>query len=141
MELEFLRQRTRRLAADGPDWSDRRRLMASDFWFDQSRAFARVWLPTDLWKGFVEIHQRARRRVARPKLIVLLDLPPQRQRERTLRRGRPYERRLSRSVFDHTAQAILDEIAKPNVGPVLRLTDDDPDAMLAEIVAAVEAMR
>jgi hypothetical protein len=48
---------------------------------------------------------------------------------------------LSRSVFDHTTQAILDEIAKPNVGPVLRLADDDPDATLAEIVAAVEAMR
>ena len=141
MELEFLRQRTRRLAADGPDWADPRRLVVSDFWFDQSRAFAGVWLPAGLRKGFLEIYERARCRVARPKLIVLLDLPPRRLQERTLRRGRPYERRLNRSVFDRTARAILDEIAKPNVGPVLRLADDDPDATLAEVVAAVEAMR
>ena len=97
MELEFLRQRTRRLAAEGPVWTDR--LTVSDFWFDQSRAFSSVWLPPGLRKGFEAIFERARRRVARPKLIVLLDLPPRRLRERTLRRGRPYERRLGRWVF------------------------------------------
>jgi hypothetical protein len=39
------------------------------------------------------------------------------------------------------AQAVLEEIAKPNIGPVLRLAEGDPDAMLAEVVAAVESMR
>ena len=52
MELEFLRQRAEALAADGPQWHDRRAAVVSDYWFDQSLAFARVWLRPDQWETF-----------------------------------------------------------------------------------------
>ena len=44
IELEFLEQRARQLAIGQPEWSRQDRPTVSDFWFEQSPAFASVWL-------------------------------------------------------------------------------------------------
>jgi len=139
-ELKFLDQRARLLAADAPEWSDKRRLVVSDFWFDQSPAFARVWLPPEQLEAFRSHWERARRGVVRPKLIVLLDAPAGELFGRVIRRGRRYERGLSEQRLDRIGQAISAQATQPDQGPVLKLTADDPNGVFDEVRAAVQAM-
>lgn len=139
-ELEFLRQRARLLAVESPGWSHQPRLAVSDFWFDQSLAFARVWLPPGELEAFHGHWEQLRSRVVRPKLIVLLEAPAHRLLQRVLRRGRRGERGLSEQQLDRIHQAILGLASRPHQGPFLQLAADDPDRVLAEVQAAVEAM-
>ncbi len=140
-ELEFLRQRTQLLAADSPQWSQPKRLTVGDFWFDQSLAFARVWLPAGRLAAFEAQWERSRRRVVRPKLIVLLDAPGAWLLGRVLRRGRTCERGLSAEQLERIRRAVLDQTRQPDLGPVLQLAADDSDRVLGEVLAAVQAMQ
>jgi deoxyadenosine/deoxycytidine kinase len=139
-ELEFLEQRARMLAADAPEWLDTKQLALSDFWFDQSAAFARVWLPPEQWVAFAAHWEHARRGVVRPKLIVLLDLPADRLLDHVRRRGRRGEQCLSEQQLDQIRQAIVAQATGPDQGPLMRLTGEDLEEAVAEVLAAVEAM-
>jgi len=141
MEIEFLGQRTRLLAADSTDFADRRQWTVSDFWFDQSAAFAEVWLPPDRLEAFLERWREARARVARPKLIVLLQAPADELLRRVRHRGRRCERTLTAQQLERIARAIADRTARPDQGPVMKLPADDPDRMLDEVHAAMQAMQ
>jgi len=88
-ELEFLRVRTRLLSAESPCWSEPGRWWVSDFWFDQSLAFARVWLARPELADFQARWEEARKQVARPKLLVLLDVSSEVLFRRVQDRGRP----------------------------------------------------
>ena len=139
-ELEFLHQRARLLAADSPEWSDEKRLALSDFWFDQSLAFARVWLPPEQLGAFHGHWEQARRGVVRPKLIVLLEVAAEELWRRVIRRGRSCERGLNQQRLDEISQAILAQATQPDQGPVLQLAAEDPDRVFDDVRAAVEAM-
>ena len=139
-ELEFLQQRTRLLAADSPQWSDRTRLTVSDFWLGQSLAFARVWLPPQRREAYRRHWERSQLGVIRPKLIVLLEAPGERLLKRVIRRGRPYERDLTEQQLERIGRAIAGEAASPDQGPVLKIMADDADRVLQETAAAVAAM-
>lgn len=139
-ELEFLRQRARLLAADSPSCSHEKRLTVSDFWFDQSLAFARVWLSPGQLEAFRDRFKQLRPRVVRPKLIVLLYAPPKELLRRVLRRGRKCERGLSEQQLERIQRAILDQASQPDQGPVLQLAADDSQRVLEEVLAAVQAM-
>ena len=136
MELEFLDQRTRLLAADRPEWSKRRGLTVSDFWFDQSLAFASVWLPAERLSAYREAWTAARRQVARPRLTVVLDAPVETMLERIRRRGRPYEATLDAARLEQIRRAILDQLDRPDAGPQLRMSGEDLDAVADEVLAA-----
>lgn len=140
MEIEFLKQRAGLLAVDSPQWADRQQLVVSDFWFGQSRAFARVWLPSHRWEAYREQFDRLRSKVARPRLIVLLDASAQELRRRVLHRGRPCERELREEQLEQIRLEIAAEAARPDHGPLLKLADADPDRALEEVSAAVDAM-
>ncbi|NUQ64084.1 MAG: 2-amino-4-hydroxy-6-hydroxymethyldihydropteridine diphosphokinase [Pirellulales bacterium] len=139
MELEFFWQRADLLSAGRPGWQDR--LTVSDFWFDQSNAYASVWLAPDQFAEFREKWQAARRDVVKPKLIVLLHAPPEEFRAQIERRGRTGERDLPARVLEEVERAIRDEAARPDQGPVFLLPSGDIDQLLAETRAAVESMR
>ncbi len=143
-ELEFLDQRARLLAADNPQWSEAGRPAVSDFWFDQSLAFAGVWLSAEQFGRFQQTWEAARCHVVRPRLIVLLDAPSERLAEQIARRGRRPESRFTAERLEQIRRAILAQADKPDQGPLLRLADDDPDDdpndMLCEARAAMEAM-
>ncbi len=94
VELEFLRQRGSCLRSSDPVWSQRRPAV-SDFWFDQSPAFARVWLSEPQWPSFIEHWRQARERVVQPKLLVVLDAPAEVLLDRIRRRGRCGEEHLT----------------------------------------------
>ncbi len=137
-EIEFLDSRRRLLAADACDFTH---LAVSDFWFDQSLAFSRVWLPEAEFASFRRRWETARREVVPPKLLVLLDVPGEELHRRVGSRGRPYEGRLSVEQLDRLRQSVRAEAARPGVGPVLRLLRPDPEEALRELTAAVASMQ
>ena len=139
MELEFLRQRARMLAADAMAGSATR-WMVSDFWFDQSAAFAHTWLSAEQLPAFLERYEDLRRDVLRPKLIVLLDSPADVLLDRVRQRGRACERRLTREQLDRIRRAVREQADRPKLGPVLRVDNDDREAVFAEVLAAVRGM-
>ena len=136
-ELEFLRQRARLLARRRvltPNWT------VSDFWFDQSAAFARAWLPAEQLPAYLDQYEQLRRDVVRPKLIVLLDAPAEELLARVRGRGRGCERRLTAEQLDRIRQAVREQAGRPELGPVLHAGGDDREAVFAEVLAAVRGM-
>jgi 2-amino-4-hydroxy-6-hydroxymethyldihydropteridine diphosphokinase len=138
-ELQFLHQRAELLAANAPEWQEPG-WTVSDFWFDQSAAFARVWLSEEQWPAFWEEYERRRRPIMRPKLTVFLDAPPEELLDRIKRRARPCERRLTLPQLERIRQAVRQQTEEADVGPVLRIAGLDAESSLAEVLAAVRAM-
>jgi 2-amino-4-hydroxy-6-hydroxymethyldihydropteridine diphosphokinase len=140
MELEFLDQRTRLLAADAPHWATDS-LVVSDFWFDQSPAFARVWLPPGRWEEYRRRWEAARAQVVRPRLLVLLDVAAETLYRRVRRRDRECERGLTVAQLDRIHKAVVAEAARPDQGPVFKIPNDDCDRTFREVIAAIEEIR
>jgi deoxyguanosine kinase len=140
MELEFLEQRARLLSAELPGWSEPGQLWVSDFWFNQSLAFAGVWLEPQRLEAFCRRWEDARQTVVAPKLTVLLDAPTDQLLERIHKRGRRCERRLTSERVERIRQAILAEAGRPGRGPMLRSAGGDPQTVLDDVLAAIEAM-
>jgi len=134
MELEFLNQRAGLLERLEKQWA------VSDFWFDQSPAFARAWLPPEQLPAFIDRWKEVRRGVPRPKLIVLLDAPAETLLARLRSRGRPCEQRLTEEQLERIRQAIREQTRQGDVGPVLYLSNAGHDAAFAEVLAAVRGM-
>jgi len=139
--IEFLNRRAQLLAADASVWRKSTRCWVSDFWFDQGLAFTDVWLPAERRAAFEAQWKEAARGVVRPKLTVMLDAATERLLERIAKCGRPGESRLTGEVLERIREALDGCLRRPDVGPVLRLTDEPPDQILREVLAAVEAMK
>ncbi len=120
IELEFLKLRTRELSARRQQWRAGSPAVG-DYWFDQSLAFARAWLRPEQWEAYLARWEEAQRRVVRPRLVVLLEVPPER--------------------WGGVGQFLLDQALKPNQGPLLRLAAGDEQAAVRELLAALEAMK
>ena len=141
LELQFVDERTRLLAADLRQWSNQGGLWISDFWFDQSLAYGRVWLPDERTEQLRQTWQSARNRVVSPRLIVLVDPPIDRLLAQVRQHGRPGEDRLDSEVFERMRHEIRAEATSPGRGPVLRLADAGCEPSLAEVLAAIQAMK
>ncbi len=139
-EIEFLDERAQRLDLLDPAWQEPP-LVVSDFWFDQSLAFAQVWLPPAEREAFRLRFAEVRQRVVRPRLIVFLETPVAVLHERIAARARPYEQSIPRDRLAAIAAQLSAATTWPDQGPVLRLAAAEPDAVLAEAAAAVEAMQ
>lgn len=147
MELEFLEQRSRLLATEAVQWSDRSEPAVSDFWFDQSAAFAGVWLGEDEFERFRQRWQAARANVVQPKLIVVLSEPKQEGKpgdwlmRRVRGRGREYETCLCGDLLNRIERAVERQAGEPDMGPILRLPAGESPAVVGEVMAAVEGMQ
>ena len=142
IELGFLDQRARlleKIKGDSPPLPPHR-WTVSDFWFDQSAAFARAWLPKEQLPVFIECYEQLRRKVTRPKLIVLLDAPAGELLARVHRRGRACERPLTEEQLDRIRQTVREQADQPESGPVLHAAGDDAEAVFTEVLAAVRGM-
>jgi 2-amino-4-hydroxy-6-hydroxymethyldihydropteridine diphosphokinase len=134
-ELEFLEQRARLLASLPSD-----QIVVSDFWFDQSVAFARAWLPQEQLGDYLTEFERLQSTIVRPRLLVVLDLPEERLLERIRTRGRPCEQRLTAAQLGRIRSEIAAQTRQAAVGPVLRIDNANHEAAFAEALAAVQAM-
>ncbi len=167
IELEFLERRGRQLASDRPLWSDKGRPIVSDFWFEQSPAFARVWLQssrqapsavalaggTDTTQGGrhsenADYHgayesrlSELRSRIVRPRLTAMLHAPTKTMLERIRTRGRNGEETLTEMQLEALERSLRNQAVLPDRGPIVRLDAMNTDAAVTELVAAVEAMR
>ena len=158
-ELQFLHVRTRLLASGSSPWTaeatpvdtalsaeqrsrqPKQRLVISDFWFDQSLAFARVWLPPEQSAAFRRQWEQSRHQVVQPKLTVVLDAPAEELLQRILRRGRRCERNLTVKQLEQIRQSIRTQASAVGLGPVLYINTSDWEAASAEALAAIEAMQ
>ncbi len=170
MELWFLHERSRLLTqkGDSPQLCDARRVRActhtgrhcrknqvragtqptrrtaewtiSDFWFEQSAAFARAWLPADRLPEFMEHYERLRSTIAPPRLVVLLDAPADALLDRVRRRGRKCERSLTAESLERIRREVAAQAARPDLGPVLRAEMARPKSVFEETLAAVRSM-
>jgi len=140
-ELELLHRRVQSLATESSVWQASANLWVSDFWLDQCLAFAGVWLPVDRWTAVAARLIEAAREVVRPKLIVLVDRPTDELLARIGALSDATARRWTREPLDRLREALAQCVREPDVGPVMRLTDQPPELMLREILAAAEAMK
>jgi 2-amino-4-hydroxy-6-hydroxymethyldihydropteridine diphosphokinase len=136
-ELEFLQRRTAALAAS--DWHEPRQWAVSDFWYDQSLAYAAQSLDSDRRAAFEETWEVSRREIVRPRFVILLDAPTPTLLDRIHTRGRSYEQRLEAGYLDRLRREIEQCVARPDAGPVLRLESGPLEGLVAEVRAAVEA--
>jgi 2-amino-4-hydroxy-6-hydroxymethyldihydropteridine diphosphokinase len=137
--LEWLAEVGGLLAADRPEWQSSDLATVSDFWPEASLAAARLFLPAAEWEACRARWEASRARLVRPRLIVLLEPPV----EEVLRRlgSRSGSPAWTAEQVERTAAAIAAAAREPGQGPLLRLPGTDPDAGVAEILAAVEAMK
>ncbi len=140
-ELQFLEDRTALLARSKPPGPMGGECWVSNFWFDQSLAFARVWLSDAQFARFEQNWRRARQQVFQPRLIVLLDLPGETLRERVRARGRPGEAELFAEQLEAIRQSVRAEATSAGKGPLLVWQDEDLEAACDEVGAALAAMR
>lgn len=139
-ELECLARRARLLASDSPVWQESVPFWVSDFWLDQSLAFVRAWLPETRWKPFVARWEEASRRIVRPKLVVAIEVPTAALRVRLAACG-PAPARWTDEALERLLAAWDWCLGRIEVGPVLRLSDPTTEPAVAEVLAAVDAMR
>jgi 2-amino-4-hydroxy-6-hydroxymethyldihydropteridine diphosphokinase len=140
IELEFLEQRARQLGIDQAEWTRRDRPTISDFWFEQSRAFASIWLSAEQMSAYMALWQELQPLVVRPRLTVLLNAPMTALLARIRTREGKGEELLSIEQLQQIERALENQVAATQ-GPVLRLNALDQETACIELLAAVEAMR
>jgi hypothetical protein len=123
-ELEFLDARCHALQDVLPDKDEPYSI--SGFWFDQSIAYA-AELPSEELRQAETYWLDRSRKVATPKLIILVELPEESRNHQTE----------SRLVLQHR---LREQLAQPNQPPVLRLSAHDAARNEDEVAAAIRAM-
>ena len=101
------------------------RLLVGDFWYGEWRAMARACVPAGALGQFEARWRSHRDKVLPPRLVVLLDTVPDEEED---------------ELFALLRRSLLKELAKSDVGPVMRLTGLSMEAAVAEVAAAVESM-
>ncbi len=140
IELEFLDERARQLAILQPQWARQDRPIVSDFWFEQSPAFASVWLSAEQLLPYMAHRTELQSRVVRPRLTFLLHAPLEALLARVRARGRKGEELLTIERLRQIEQALENQAATAE-GLVVRLDASDKNAVVVELTAALEAMR
>jgi 2-amino-4-hydroxy-6-hydroxymethyldihydropteridine diphosphokinase len=145
-EIRFLDERNELLSqampvSENPANDYKQQWLISDFWFDQSLAFARVWLAE---REFAHYEQRWRSmrenaQLRTPRLLVVLEAPGETLLARVQTRGRDYEQQLTATRLEQLQQSILAVIDQLQPGPILRLDARDPQHALTETTAAILA--
>lgn len=138
-EIEFLQDRTQQLAQ--ATWPSEPGLAISDYWFEQSLAFAQVWLPTEQHAKYRKQWEAAKQTVVAPKLLVVLDAPVETLQKAIAERARPYEQALSAETLDRLRQSLIELVTAGRHGPVLSLSTADPQRLFDEVTAAIAAMQ
>jgi 2-amino-4-hydroxy-6-hydroxymethyldihydropteridine diphosphokinase len=125
-EIELLDHRAAML--DAGKWANRDRLTVTDFWFDQSLAYAQIDLDDENYQKLRLHWEKARCGVLSPKVLVVLDPPPSATIERS-----PYKTLLEQLRDFPLAWWVRI--------PLLHTQAATAAEQLAEVSAAVDAMK
>ena len=137
-ELEFVRARRQRLASY--PWVGRERWLISDFWLEQSLAYARTELPPSSQTVVSAAVEAARASVVAPKLTVLLADALDHSGPNSGMQGQPQDP-VSRAPLDQLAHELSNAVNRPELGPLLRLDPSDPGEAVRQLASALETMR
>jgi 2-amino-4-hydroxy-6-hydroxymethyldihydropteridine diphosphokinase len=141
-QMEFLERRARRLARDR--WDAGEMLAVSDFYIDQSLAYAERALGAEEMSQFRAAHQAASAQVVLPKLLVVTDTSPSavpEPAESAADRGPSRVRNADASATQSLREELLKLADRREVAPVLYVGRIDANAQFAEVSAAVQAMQ
>ncbi|MGB6043133.1 MAG: pantoate--beta-alanine ligase [Pirellulales bacterium] len=137
-EIEFLRRR--QLALDRNRWSSTEGWLLSDFWFQQSLAFAKTALDSRRYASFVEAWRDIDQQVIQPTLLVVLTADTPALVEAIGRRGRACEESLTDERVEQLSQS-LDEVVTEAVSwPRLVLKAQAWQQAVDEVIAAILAI-
>lgn len=114
--------------------------IVSDFWFDQSWAYASATLNEPQRTAFERLWQEARETVVPPKLLVVLDRSPQGRAVSEVLSSHNSNSAIDEKRSADVRDALLKLAERPGQGPVLRLTGLDTRQAADEVVAAIRAM-
>jgi 2-amino-4-hydroxy-6-hydroxymethyldihydropteridine diphosphokinase len=129
-QIQFLDRRTN--ALDARNWQQSDVLAVSDFYFDQSLAYAQTELAARDYEAFCRAWAAAGAHVIRPKLLVVLDAPP----------GDTAEQPATESAHaGRLRRELLGVAARSGTGPVLYASGGDEQAQFDEISAAIAAVQ
>ena len=137
-ELEFVRARRQRLASY--PWVGRERWLISDFWLEQSLAYARTELPPSSQTAVSAAVEAARASVVAPKLTVLLADALDHSGPNSGMQGQPQDP-VSRAPLDQLAHELSNAVNRPELGPVLLLDQSDLGEAARQLASALETMR
>ena len=140
-EIELLSRRAGVLARKG--WPVNVAWTVSGFWFDQSIAWAAAWLDGPGQATVVGAWQALRCEVTAPRLLVVLDAPPDLGSLGTSSHDDcgGVQENWDAARYGRWRAALDEQTRRPDQGPVLHLAADDGSAARAEVLAAVAAMR
>lgn len=140
IELQFIRRRAELLDVDLPVWREQTSLWVSDFWFGQTVAYARMALTGSRLEEVIGRWRSASEQVCPPKLIAVVDAPPEWCARRVASPIAPPPAATVERIAE-IRSAILATLGAPSGGPVLRLDGRRAGQALEELTAAVAAMR
>jgi 2-amino-4-hydroxy-6-hydroxymethyldihydropteridine diphosphokinase len=131
--IEFLREQAALLARANPPPGNRGAI--SSFWIEDLLAIGEV-----LWPGALEAPwQSLNHKIIHPKLLVVCDATSQ-QFRRSSNQDKNDPASVATALWHRLNEARRNRAARPNIGPVLCLNDNDPNTAEREIVAAIQAM-
>jgi hypothetical protein len=128
-EIQFLDRRGSVL--DSRNWQPSGALVVSDFYFDQSLAYAQTALAAGNHETFCRAWEAARAHLMVPKLLVVLDEPS----------GDLAEQRATDCPASRLRRELLGVAARSGMGPVLYVSRGNEQTQFDEISAAIAAMQ
>lgn len=137
-ELDLLESRARQLLAE--DWSQDSCTAISDFWIGQYLAYSRIGSSRDEYGEIESAWCTHTDQIPSPKLLVLVDAPVQWLTERAVART-PSSGRHSPDQIEDLCTQLTDVAFHARRGPVLELDATQPVRSLAELTAAIDAMK
>ncbi len=135
--LESMRRQAELLARNLPAGPPSGPYAISDFWFGQTLAIARACLDSEQFTAFEAQWHAASQTVARPRLTVFLDWTGQGDTPDPAGLGGLPE---ACPAGTEQFRALAGELARADLGPLLRLAVPDIAGAVEEIRAAIEAM-
>ncbi len=135
VELEFVRARCEQLVER--EWPNGEKWLISDFWLDQSLAYAKVGLPPAEQATVSAAVMAAQAGVVAPKLTVLVESDAGGHDNSSQQAATP----AARVALDQLASELSNIVSRPEVGPVLRLSGRNPLEATRELASALETMR
>jgi 2-amino-4-hydroxy-6-hydroxymethyldihydropteridine diphosphokinase len=136
-ELTLLQHRVSIL--DHNRWRSTSAIVVSDFWLNQSLAYASLCLSKKHFQEFQATWQETVVQTLPTTLVLFLDLQPAESRKRIQQKVTDPESKISDHWLDDLRQALIAQTRRPQAGPVLHL-DVESSTTHSEINAVIRAL-
>jgi deoxyguanosine kinase len=127
LELSFLTERYHQLKRFFPSEEQKSGLIVSDFYFYKSLLFAKINLPVEEFKLYLNVFNIIYSKLPKPDIFIYLQSDIQRILQNIEKRGRGFEKLISPSYLEKVQEVYLDYIKTKLPFPVLLLDSKGSD--------------